>query len=63
MPITKLQIEMAKFGLMLKDYLQENNILCLITHFQKIHGQLWTYNSPNDFKSQICESILLHNNK
>ena len=40
-------------GQMLKDYLQENNILCLNTHFQKRHGQLWTHNSPNDFKSQI----------
>ena len=38
---------------MLKDYLQENNMLCLNTHFPKIHGQLWTHNSPNDFKSQI----------
>ena len=38
---------------MLKDYLQENNILCLNTHFQKRHGQLWTHNSPNDFKSEI----------
>ena len=27
--------------------------LCLNTHFQKRHGQLWTHNSPNDFKSQI----------
>ena len=40
-------------GQMLKDYLQENNILCLNTHFQKRHGQLWTHNSTNDFKSQI----------
>ena len=40
-------------GQMLKDYLQENNMLCLNTHFQKRHGQLWTHNSPNDFKSQI----------
>ena len=27
-------------GQMLKDYLQENNMLCLNTHFQKRHGQL-----------------------
>ena len=43
---------------MFKDYLQENvmeikNILCLNTHFQKRNGQLWTHNSPNEFKSQI----------
>ena len=38
---------------MLKYYLQENNMLCLNTHFQKRHVQLWTHNSPNDFKSQI----------
>ena len=40
-------------GQMLKDYLQENNMLCLNTHFQKRHCQLWTHNSTNDFKSQI----------
>ena len=40
-------------GQMLEDYLQENNILSLNTHFQKIHSKLWTHNSPNDFKSQI----------
>ena len=40
-------------GQMLKDYLQENNMLCLNTHFQKRNGQLWTHNSPNEFKSQI----------
>ena len=46
---------------MLKDYLQENNMLCLNTHFQKRHGQLWTHNSPNDFKSQI--DFIIINNK
>ena len=46
---------------MLKDYLQENNMLYLNTHFQKIHGQLWTHNSPNYFKSQI--DLLIINKK
>ena len=46
---------------MLKDYLQENNMLCINTHFQKRHGQLWTHNSPNDFKSQI--DFIIINNK
>ena len=50
MPIIKLKIEIAKCS---KIYLQENNMLCLNTHFQKRHGQLWTHNSPNDFKAQI----------
>ena len=28
-------------------------------NFQKRHGQLWTHNSPNDFKSQI-EFIIIN---
>ena len=38
---------------MLKYYLQENNMLCLNTHFKKIHGQLWTHNSQNDFNHRL----------
>ena len=38
---------------MLKDYLQENNMLCINTNFHKRNCQLWTHNSPNDLKSQI----------
>ena len=36
-----------------KVYLQENNMICLNTHFQKRNGQLWTHNSSNEFKSKI----------
>ena len=38
---------------MLKNFIHENNLLCLNTHFQKRSGQLWTHTSPNNFKSQI----------
>ena len=30
---------------MLKNYLEENNLLCLNTTFQKRLGQIWTHNS------------------
>ena len=38
-------------GNMLHNFLRENNLLCLNTHFQKRSGQLWTHTSPNGFKS------------
>ena len=40
-------------GNMIKDYLQENKLLCLNTHFQKRTGQKWTHKSPNNYSSQI----------
>ena len=40
-------------GNMLNDYLQENKLLCLNTHFQKRKGQKWTHKSPNNYSSQI----------
>ena len=43
---------------MLHSFLQENNLLCLNTHFQKISGQLWTHTSPNGFKSHIFFLII-----
>ena len=33
-------------------------MLCLNTHFQKRHGQLWMHNSPNYFKSHIYFIII-----
>ena len=50
-------------GQMLKDYLQENNMICLNTHFQKRNGQLWTHNSPNEFKSLIDFIIINENGR
>ena len=38
---------------MLTNYLEENNLLCLNTTFQKRLGSIWPYNSTNDYKSQI----------
>ena len=32
-------------GTMLTNYLEENNLLCLNTTFQKRLGQIWTHNS------------------
>ena len=43
---------------MLKHYLEENNLLCLNTKFQKRPGQIRTHNSPNDYKSQIAFLII-----
>ena len=48
-----LHRETNRNGNMLQSYLQENNLLCLNTHFQKRLGQKWTHTSPNGFKSQI----------
>ena len=45
-------------GNMLNNFLQENNLLCLNTHYQKRSGQLWTHASPNDFKLQIAFLII-----
>ena len=40
-------------GYLLKDYLQENNMLSLNTLYQKRPGQRWTHTSPNGIKSQL----------
>ena len=48
-------------GKMLKNYLEENNLLCLNTKFKKRLGQIWTHNSLNDYKSKI--DILFINKK
>lgn len=40
-------------GMMLKDFLLENNLLCFNTKFQKWIGQLWTHDSPNVTKAQL----------
>ena len=45
-------------GSMLKDYLNENNLLCLNTKFQKRPGQLWTHKSPNGSKAQLDYVII-----
>ena len=43
---------------LLHNFLQENNKLCLNTHFQKRSVQFWAHASPNGFKSQIHFLIL-----
>ena len=43
---------------MLKDYLKENKLLCLNTHFQKRTGQKWTHKSPNNYSSYIDYIII-----
>ena len=40
-------------GSMLKDFLQENKLICLNTNFQKRVGQLWTHRAPNGKKAQL----------
>ena len=49
-------------GNMLINFIRENNLLCLNTHFQKISG-LWIHSSPNNFKSQIDFIIINKNGK
>ena len=43
---------------MLKDYINENNLLCLTTKYQKRTGQLWTHKSPNRSKAQLDYEII-----
>ena len=50
--------ETNRNGSILKDYLNENNLLCLNTKFQKRPGQLWTHKSPNRDKAQLDYIII-----
>ena len=45
-------------GTMLKNFLAENNLLCLNTKFQRRPGQLWTHDSPNGTKAQLDYIII-----
>ena len=45
-------------GHMMKDYLKENNLLCINTAFQKRPGQLWTHKSPKGTKAQLDYIII-----
>ena len=47
-----------RYGNMLKNYILENNLICLNTHFQKRRGQSWTHTSPNDSNSPIDYVII-----
>ena len=38
-------------GNMLQNFINENNLICLNTHFQKKVGQLWTHSTKQDFSS------------
>ena len=40
-------------GSNLKDYINDNNLLCLNTKYQKRTGQLWIHISPNGSKAQL----------
>ena len=44
-------------GVMLKDYLHENNLICLNTKCQKRPGQRWTHSSSNGSKVQLDGKI------
>ena len=48
-----LHDESNKNVILLKDYILENNVLCLNTHYQKRNCQLWTYKLPNGNKLQL----------
>ena len=50
--------ETNRHGSILKDYLNENNLLCLNTKFQKRPGQLWTHKSPTGGKAQLDYIII-----
>ena len=45
-------------GNILNNYILENNLICLNTHFQKRCGQSWTHTSPNASNSQIDDFII-----
>ena len=38
---------------MLHNFINENNLICLNTHFQKKVGQLWTHKAPNKTLAQL----------
>ena len=38
---------------MLHNFINENNLICLKTHFQKKVGQLWTHKAPNKTLAQL----------
>ena len=40
-------------GNMLHNFINENNLLCLNTHFQKKYGYLWTHQAPNRTLAQL----------
>jgi len=40
-------------GSMLKDFINESNLVCLNTKYQKRTGQLWTHTTPNGQKAQL----------
>ena len=50
--------ETNRNGSILKDYLNENNLLCLNTKFQKRPGHLWTHKSPTGGKAQLDYIII-----
>ena len=50
-------------GIFLKDYILENNLLCLNTYYQKRKGQLWTHKSPTGNKVQIDYIMINRNGK
>ena len=45
-------------GIMLKNFLLENNLICLNTKFQRRTGQIWTHDSPNGSKAQLDYLII-----
>ena len=45
-------------GEMLKDFLNENKLLCLNINYQKRTGQLWTHKAPNGVKAQLDYIII-----
>ena len=42
-------------GNMLHNFINENNLICLNTHFQKKVGQLWTHKAPNKIYKSIAQ--------
>ena len=48
-----LHDESNRNGILLKDYILENNLLCLNTLYQKRKGQLWTRKLPIGNKVQL----------
>ena len=42
--------ESNRNGILLKDYILENNLICINTLYQKRKGQIWTHKLPNGNK-------------
>jgi len=47
-----------KNGQMLEDFIQENNLICLTSKFQKHKSKLWTFTYANKTRAQLDHILI-----